>query len=77
MTGSRIEFGLQLKVNRILDHQSYIIDQVNLNIGQVGFCKYFISGESDGAILLIRSHMILCNGQLIANHIVINIPVTL
>ena len=33
-----IEFELQfLKVNRILDHQSYIIDQVNLNIDQVRF----------------------------------------
>ena len=25
------------KVNRIPDHQSYIIDRVNLNIGRVGF----------------------------------------
>ena len=32
-SGSRIEFGLQfLKVNRILDHQSYIINKVNLNV---------------------------------------------
>ena len=60
----RIEFKLQfLKANRIPDHQSYIIDRVNLNIGRVGYCKYFISSESDGAILLIRSHMILCNGH--------------
>ena len=64
-------------MNRILDHQSYIIDRVNLNIGRVGYCEYFISSESDGALLLIRSHMILCNGQLIMNHVVINIPVTL
>jgi len=50
----RIEFELQfLKVNRILDHQSYIIDRVNLNIGRVGYCEYFIPSESDGAILLI------------------------
>jgi len=74
----RIEFELQfLKVNRIPDHQSYIIDQVNLNIGRVGYCEYFISSESNGAILLIRSHMILCNGQLITNRVAINIPVTL
>ena len=77
MTGSRIEFGLQfLKVNWILNHQSYIIDRVNLNISRVGFYKYFISGESNGAILLIQSHMILCNGQLITNYVVINIPVS-
>jgi len=74
----RIEFELQfLKVNRIPDYQSYIIDRVNLNIGRVGYCEYFISSKSDGAILLIRSHMILCNGQLITNHVAINIPVTL
>jgi len=74
----RIEFELQfLKVNRIPDHQSYIIDRVNLNIGRVGYCEYFISSESNEAILLIRSHMILCNGQLITNRMVINIPVTL
>jgi len=64
-------------VNQIPDHQSYIIDQVNLNIGRVRYCKYFISNQSDGAILLIRSYMILCNGQLITNHVAINIPVTL
>ena len=34
----RIEFELQfLKVNRIPDHQSYIIDRVNLNVDRVGF----------------------------------------
>ena len=33
-----IEFELQfLKVNRIPDYQSYIIDRVNLNVDQVGF----------------------------------------
>jgi len=74
----RIEFELQfLKVNRMPDHQSYIIDRVNLNIGRVGYYEYFISSESDGAILLIQSHMILCNGQLITNRVMINIPVTL
>ena len=59
------------------DHQSYIIDRVNLNIGRVGYYEYFISSESDGAILLIRSHMILYNGQLIMNRMAINIPVIL
>ena len=33
-----IEFELQfLKVNRIPDHQSYIINRVNLNVDRVGF----------------------------------------
>ena len=74
----RFEFELQfLKVNQIPDHQSYIIDRVNLNISRVGFYEYFILDESNGAILLIRSYMILCNGQLIMNRMAINIPVTL
>ena len=40
----RIELELQFfKVNWILDHQSYIIDRVNLNIDWVRFFKYSIS----------------------------------
>ena len=71
----RFEFELQfLLVDRIPDHQSNIIDRVNVNIGWVQYYEYFILSESDGAILLIRSHMILYNGM---NRVAINIPVTL
>ena len=46
-TGSRIKFELLfLECDRIPDHHSYIVDRVNLNIDRVGFCEYFISGES-------------------------------
>jgi len=51
---SRIESGCSFyNVNRILDHQSYNIGRVNLNINEVGLSEDFISSESSYTRLLI------------------------
>ena len=57
----------------IPDHQSYIIDRVNLNRSS----QFFLSSELRWAILLIQSHVGRCNGQLITNRVLIILPLHL